>query len=624
MKSFTGNFSSVRGWALLLALLLGVGMMISACGDEETPAPTTPTPPPAPPPAPPPEPEPTGPATPDNLRVTGTTSSSITWSWNAVEGALGYQGQFSTDATFTDTDPTFIVVAPATSHTVSNLSGNMTGHFRVRSGAGTSLTDLTYSDWSDGVMGTSAAPPPATRLDAPTGFRVTGREDNAITLEWDEVDEAETYEVEQQVDGDSGWSNARCGGNDNVVDETGCVASGLAVDTDYNFRVRAFPADDDDTLRESTWTETSNAVSTTGTRTPETSSMGEGDLGVTWESTATTITWEWELTDNRDHMYQIYVDDTADIDDDTPCPKPTADSTWDTGSKDRRRHSVDSGVAAGDVRLFCVQTMWEDDNGVPQYGNMSWAWAATTPTTPANGDATDVDGKTTMITWDTVGFNLGFRYVVKLASDTAEEGDITASQGSCKSGTDVATETTDVELDGIDYEVGSSKLSLYTSNRLCYRAENSSGMSEWAIGNPVSTLPGAPGTVRAVDSSLDHSDTAMSWTVAKKDGTPREQTSSTGYNAVVITDVDQANRNSRNTRFCTDAGDDDPAKFSRVAATSVTTTQDGVTVSYTAPTNTDQTNPKVYHLCIQGQLDGSAARAGPWVSGGTVTQSKAP
>ena len=159
MKSLTGKFTSVGGWAPLLALLLGAGLMISACGDEEVPTPTTPAPAPAPAPTPtptptpPPDPEPTGPATPSNLRVSASTSSSITWTWDAVEGVLGYQGQFSTDAVFTDAGNPFLIVAPATSHTIKNLSGNMTGHFRVRSGTGTSLTDLTFSEWSDGSAG---------------------------------------------------------------------------------------------------------------------------------------------------------------------------------------------------------------------------------------------------------------------------------------------------------------------------------------------------------------------------------------------------------------------------------------------------------------------------------------
>ena len=406
-----------------------------------------------------------------------------------------------------------------------------------------------------------------------------------------------------------------------MVEDTECVASDLDVATDYDFRVRALPADDDSAHNASDWTELSASVSTTGTRQPDTSSMGEGDLNVTWESTATTITWEWNLVEERDHMYQLQVLENADIDDSTPCPQPTA-AGWSAGAVDVRRHMVDSGVNAGDVRLLCVQTTWEDDNGVAQYGNMSWAWAATTPTTPANGDADDDDGKTNDITWDTVAFDVGFNYVFTLAAATAEEGDIEGSQNLCKGGDSLGTQTTDVPLTGLSYVVDDSDLDVYTSNRLCYRAENSSGMSEWAIGNPVSTLPAAPGSVRAVDSSLDHDDTAMFWTVAKKNGTPREQSSSTGYNAVVITDVDQASRNTGNVRFCTDDGDDDPAKFTRLSGATITTTQDGVTVSYGAQANADQVNPKVYYLCVQGQLNGT--RRGPWVLGGRVTQSKAP
>ena len=619
MKSLTGKFSSVRGWALLLALLLGAGMMISACGDEEVPAPTTPEPAPAPPPAPAPAPEPTGPATPENLRVSATTSSSITWTWDAVEGALGYQGQFSTSSTFADTDPTFLIIAPNTSHTVSNLSGSMTGHFRVRSGTGTSLTDLQYSDWSDGVSGTTAEPPAATALAAPDNFRATDRDDNEITLEWDEVDDADTYEVEQQVDGESGWDSASCGEGGNEVEDTECVATGLESGTDYNFRVRAVPASDDTAHTESDWTVEES--STTGTAPVTTVSMGEGDLGVTWKSTDTTITWEWELTDNRDHVYQVVVltDAQADIEDETPCPKPTetVGDGWDDGSQDKRRHAVESGVAAGDVRLLCVQTMWEDDNDVAQFGNMSWSWAATTPPAPANGAPMDDEGKTEEITWDTVAFDIGFSYPFTLASASHEDGNIAASQGACKSGKSLGTETTDVPLTGLNYDV--TNLTVFTSNRLCYRAENSSGKSEWAIGNPVSTLPTTPGTVRAADSTLNHDDTELSWTVAKKAGTPRGHA---GYNAVVLTDDDQADRKSANVKHCADPADSDNP-FQTVSGTiDGDTNQDGIELSLDVSANTDTTDPMVYRLCIQAQLDSN--RRGPWVMGGTITQAKAP
>ena len=631
MKSFTGNSSSARGWALLLALLLGPGMMISACGDEETPAPTTPEPTPAPPPAPPPAPDPTGPATPENLRVSGSTSTSITWMWDAVEGALGYQGQFSPDATFADTDPTFIIVAPNTSHTVSNLSGNMTGHFRVRSGTGTSLTDLTYSDWTEGVSGSTAAPPPAQALGAPDGLRATNREDEAITLEWNEVDDAATYEVQQQADGASGWSEASCGGADGVVGGTECVASGLEVATEYNFRVRAVPASSDtDRFTESDWTETTASVSTTGTRTPETSSMGEGDLNVTWESETTEITWEWELTDNRDHVYQLMVltDAQADVEDSTPCPRPTASVagvSWDTGSVDRRRHTVDSGVAAGDVRLLCLQTMWEDENGVSQYGNMSWAWAAATPTAPTGGSPDeDNGGKTSEITWGTVGLDPGFKYVFTLVSGSVEDGEVAGTQGACKAGSSLGTETTDVALTLSAYSVNNP--AVFTSNRLCYRAESSSGASEWAIGNAVTTLPAAPNRPRADDSSLASDETAIKWTVADKDGVPRGHErggATTGYNTFVITDEDPASRTPPNAaRHCTDGLDTDN-KFSHAALSgSISLTQDGIELSHSVSANSDTVNPRVYHLCIQAKLDSS--RAGPWVVGGSVTQAKQP
>ena len=537
MTSFTGKSSSVRGWALLLALLLGAGMMISACGEEETPAPTTPTPAPPPPaPTPTPEPEPTGPATPENLRVTGTTSNSITWSWNAVEGALGYQGQFSTDATFTETDPTFIVVAPATSHTVSNLSGNMTGHFRVRSGTGTSLTDLTYSDWTDGVSGTTAPPPAAQALAAPDDVRSTDRTEDSITLEWDDVANAETYEVDQREPGDS-WSDASCGSAtaDNVVEDTECVASGLDEGTDYDFRVRGVPADDDEAYTVGAW---SDVVETrTGGDAPveptAPTSGGMGDLNVEWESTAANnnITFIWDRV--ADAEYETAVLETYS-DDDEPCEGETF---VDQG---RGTSQVVDATAQGTVRGLCVQTTDEDDR------RLSFAWGVSNPVPPTAGTPTVEDSKTTSLPWTGINVVQDFNYAVRVVADTGRKDGMfstaaaptNALQKACADGMRLDDGVADVTLTGLTETVDSG-IKHFTGYTLCLQYSNDAGATEWAVPltganlNEIQTTPAAPPAPRFDRGTTDGTNRTLVWTVPVRNSTdvPRE---ANGFTALII------------------------------------------------------------------------------------------
>ena len=237
-----------------------------------------------------------------NLRVSGTGSDYIEWAWTTVEGVLAYQGQFSTDAVFTDADQMFLIIAPQTSHRISNLQGNTTGYFRVRSGAGTSVTDLQYSDWSAGSSGTTTAPPtpaPATALSAPTGLRTDSPTTTTVTLTWSSVDDADSYEVEQRPADDGSWTDASCNGGDSQVNNEECEASGLTRGTNYSFRVRANPDPDDDTLEQSAWSSTASAQTSGSTPTTPITS-GDDDLNITWESDATSITWFWQAaSDNR-------------------------------------------------------------------------------------------------------------------------------------------------------------------------------------------------------------------------------------------------------------------------------------------------------------------------------------
>ena len=146
----------------LFAMFLGAGLVLSGCGDDDTATTPAPAPPPPPAPAPEPEPEPEppapeAPATPTGLHVDETTETSITWHWNAVEGAIGYAVQVSMDEMFDADD----AIAPTaeTHYTVSELEPETSVYLRVAAAAGT-LEAPVLSDWSTHVTGMSAMPPP--------------------------------------------------------------------------------------------------------------------------------------------------------------------------------------------------------------------------------------------------------------------------------------------------------------------------------------------------------------------------------------------------------------------------------------------------------------------------------
>jgi len=139
---------------------LGAGLVLSGCGDDDTATTPAPAPPPPPPPAPEPEPEPEpepqAPATPTGFHV-DTTQTSLTWHWNAVEGAIGYAVQVSTDEMFDDTDT--ITPTAETSFTVADLPPQTTLYGRVAAAAGTLEAPL-LSAWTTHVTGTTDMPPP--------------------------------------------------------------------------------------------------------------------------------------------------------------------------------------------------------------------------------------------------------------------------------------------------------------------------------------------------------------------------------------------------------------------------------------------------------------------------------
>ncbi len=240
MKSLTGKSSSTRGWALLLILFLGAGLLVSACGDEEVPAPTTPTPAPAPPPpAPEPEPEPEKPATPTGLQVASKTASSITWTWNAVEGVHGYVVQASADETFDETDQLALTIQP--SYTATPLPADTSVYLRVAAGVLTAAapsldpSDYLLSDWTTHVTGTTDADASAA-LAAPANVRVTDQGSNYLEWSWDAVAGAAGYHA--QFSRTESFSSPDA--DRPQIQDTSVRISNLPANSDGYLRVRAY------------------------------------------------------------------------------------------------------------------------------------------------------------------------------------------------------------------------------------------------------------------------------------------------------------------------------------------------------------------------------------------------
>ncbi len=597
MKLLEAGFFSARrmgSWALLLVLFLGAGFSIAACGEDSTPTPTTPTLP-APPTPTPPAPEapaaptglaasaagadfiewswkavegaagyqvqfsaneaftsedeivartaeqisyrkegiaaetkaylrvrafvgegddrvysswsthvtgtttaaaPTAPAAPIGLEVSATGSDFIEWTWKAVEGAAGYQVQFSDDKTFGDGDPLFILTgAQNTKHRVPNLTGSSTGYLRVRAWAGT-VTEPLFGEWvEEPSEGTTKKPAAPTALAAPKSLLTGDETDTSISIAWKAVDGADHYEVEQQVDGTSSWAESSCGGadEDNEVDDASCVASDLDSGTDYGFRIRAIPASSNAAKKTGAWSSTVSST-TTGTapsggggsnRTPD---EGAGSLNVRWTSTADSITWIWDRLPGAEYEIQRPSKETCDVSGDWESDKPT-----------RTSYTISESEVV--KKLLCVRTK----NSENLRENLSFAWGITSPSPSTVGDPTIEDEITKAITWSGFSLKKGFGYEARVVANPVRNGDSTKEiQDRCDSGPLLKDQNpTSRQVDNIRITMDRN-LKPYTGYLLCLRYENDSGESDWSVpkdNEEIQTRPGKPRSPSVFSSS---------------------------------------------------------------------------------------------------------------------------
>ena len=232
----SSGFPAGDGWAPRLVLFVGVCTLVPGCGADSattTPAPTLPVPPP---PAPDPPPTPTG------LRVSSNGDTWIEWSWTAVEGASGYEIQFSTDEVFADEDEIVSRAATELTYRREGLSPETGSWLRVRAVAASGDDRLT-SVWSASVSGMTAKKP---LLPVPTGLRVSASGCDFIEWSWTAVEGAAGYEA--WFSADEAFDEA-----DEVVaipvDRTFYRRESLGAGTQGFLRVRSVVAAEEDRLK---------------------------------------------------------------------------------------------------------------------------------------------------------------------------------------------------------------------------------------------------------------------------------------------------------------------------------------------------------------------------------------
>ena len=136
---------------------------------------------------------------PGNLRVTGTTSSSITLAWNTVSGADGYMIQRSE---YPSGPFMWAGESYTTSYTDTGVYSGTTYYYQVCA-VGSNGNGL----YSSIVSGTASGGGGGGSLSAPGNMRVTGTTSSSITLAWNSVSGAEKYTVERSEysSGPFGW-----------------------------------------------------------------------------------------------------------------------------------------------------------------------------------------------------------------------------------------------------------------------------------------------------------------------------------------------------------------------------------------------------------------------------------
>lgn len=590
---------------------------------------------------------------PANLRVAAKGEDFIEWEWDPVEGATSYNVRLDLTSPYTfnppsDTSPEITM----TKWRKTRLDDGELVHAQVRANAGTAPNQR-RGEWSQSVSTTTDERQPEP-IGTPTGLDADNPTRTQVSLDWNDVTNAETYEVQQRAGSSGSWGNATCDeSDDNEVEASECTATGLESGTAYQFRVRAVPVDDDDDLlTESAWSSPVSAT-TTGRATGGTDGGG-GALNITWRSTQTAITWRWDQA-GREVDFQISVL-TGVLDTAAPCEDRSV--TWlnaDFSNSHTVDNAADSTLAASSARLLCVRTVTTDSDGDATYGDPSWSWAATAPgnASPATDEAVYKDdltgnlaGETEALVWNASFANLPhFDYDIRYFVDEEEKDNDDweapasgAEQRTC-SAADLTEEISPSGAAGTTFTSGID-LEPYAAYRMCYRAVNDDGASNWTYNftAPIHTRPIKPAvgqgvpraSTNAAGDPVNNGDNfRVAWAVTTNANAPRADSSATDLLADYTVRMARSTTARTETAVRDQCQDGSSGNGFLIQAAAVgdgrikppSTASSSFNVWYRFP-NGDAANRLHYYLCVR-TLDVRTSAPGvgssPWVVSPGVT-----
>ena len=163
----------------------------------------------------------------EGFAVTGTTTTSVSFSWNSYSGAAGYQVY---KATTEDGKYSKIKTLKKTSWTRTGLTPGKTVYYKVRAyKEGTDKTS--YSKFSQIIPGT---PEKFSATDPVTGLKVSAYTYNTVTLAWDSYANATGYQVYKATSKGGTYSKLK------TVTANSWKRTGLTMNKTCYYKVRAY------------------------------------------------------------------------------------------------------------------------------------------------------------------------------------------------------------------------------------------------------------------------------------------------------------------------------------------------------------------------------------------------